>query len=628
MCGISGFVHKDPHQPIDMRILRRMTDIMRHRGPDGEGFYEGPGAGLGFRRLSIIDLETGDQPIANETRSLHLICNGEIYNYVELRKKLLQKGHFFRTKSDAEVVVHLYEEYGTECLSYLRGMFAFALWDNERQQLFLARDRLGIKPLHYAVDKDGTLYFASEHKSILIADRIERDINTQALFTFGFILSPKTLFQNIHVLAPGHYLVYRHGSVTLKRYWDLSFPEKHQRTKHSEDTWAEILLDKLKEVVSIHMRSDVPVGAWLSAGIDSSAVVSLMQGITNVPVHTFSLTFTDHPAFDEMTSQKTLDQFPEYNISNERIEVQQKHVDLLSKGLWHHEDPTSSGNDAVRMILAKASARKYKVVLTGEGSDEIFGGYSWYLFNKLCRPFAVLPASLRRVMLEVTGTLKKRPWSSSVFLAPHKMDLNRYAQLLGSFRDDNIIEHAFSDQWRTAIVDNQNNYANIAKNDQFKNWHDFEKMQYMETKTRLADYIVRGVDRASMAYSLEARVPFLDHELVELCTRIPPSLKMKHMTEKYIFRKAMAAQLPPVITNRKKRGLLAPSGPWLKEDMPEYIKYFFSEPQLRKKGYFNPSFVRQLLNLHRAGKNDFSRTLMVILTVQIWDDLFIKGCKP
>ena len=231
-------------------------------------------------------------------------------------------------------------------------------------------------------------------------------------------------------------------------------------------------------------------------------------------------------------------------------------------------------------------------------------------------------------MLEVTGVIKQSPWSSNVFQAPHKMDLNRYAQLLGSFEQDNIMDRVFSDQWRTTIANQANNYATFTAHNQFENWHDFEKMQYMETKTRLADYIVRGLDRGSMAYSLEARVPFLDHELVELCTQIPPSLKMKHLKEKYIFRKSMASHLPPEIVNRKKRGLLAPSGPWLRENMPEYIKYFFSEPQLRKKGYFNPSFVRQLLNQHRAGQSNFSRALMVILSVQVWDELFILGCKP
>ena len=631
MCGISGFVHKDPHQPVDMKVLRRMTDIVRHRGPDGEGFYEGPGAGLGFRRLSIIDLETGDQPIANETGSLQLICNGEIYNYVELRKKLVEKGHFFRTKSDAEVILHLYEEYQTDCLTHLRGMFAFALWDNARQQMFLARDRLGIKPLHYAVGKDKTLYFASEQKSILIADKVDRSINSRALedlFTFGFILSPKTLFQNIHVLPPGHYLLCRHGKVSVHQYWDLSFPEKHQRQKFSEDIWAEMLREKLQEVVALHMRSDVPVGAWLSAGIDSSAVVSMMKDLTDIPVHTLSLTFVDHPDYDEVTYQNTLDQFPGYNLTNEHVAVTQHHFDQFSKGLWHHEDPTASSSHIIRMMLAKASSRHYKVVQTGEGADEIFGGYPWYRFNLLCRPFAVLPRSVRQVLLQVTGTLKKRPWSSKVFMAPYPMDLNRYAELIDSFGHKNSTNCVFSEQWRTAIANQTNNYETFTAHNQFENWHDFEKMQYMETKTRLADYIVRGLDRASMAHSLEARVPFLDHELVELCTRIPPSLKMKRLKEKYIFRKAMASHLPPEIANRKKRGLLAPSKPWLCGEMPGYIKYFFSEPQLRKKGYFNPSFVRRLLNQHRAGKENFSKALMVVLNVQIWDELFIQGCKP
>ncbi|RJP84783.1 MAG: asparagine synthase (glutamine-hydrolyzing) [Desulfobacteraceae bacterium] len=631
MCGISGFVHPDPYQPVDMGILRRMTDIMRHRGPDGEGFYSGPGAGLGFRRLSIIDLETGDQPLSNENGSLELICNGEIYNYVELRKTLVQKGHFFQTKSDAEVIVHLYEDYGVECLTHLRGMFAFALWDTDKQQLFLARDRLGIKPIHYAVAKDGTLYFASEQKSILISDQIQRDVNAQAfqdLFTFGFILAPKTLFQHIHSVPPGHYVLYKHGKVSISRYWNLSFPEKDNRRADSEDVWVERLREKLKEVVSLHMQSDVPVGAWLSGGIDSSAVVSLMRGFTDIPVHTFSLGFDDSPHFDEVTSQKTLDKFPGFDFPNERVAFNQSHFDFFLKGIWHHEDPTSSGNHATRMLLAQASASRFKVVLTGEGADEVFGGYPWYRFNALLRPFAVLPRSMRRMMLQLTGTLKQRPWSSSVFLAPHKMNLNRYADFLGAFGRENIMDGVLSDQWRNHISDNPNNYLSVTDFDLYDHWHDFEKIQYMETKTRLADYIVRGLDRSTMAYSLEARVPFLDHELVELCTQIPPSLKMKYLKEKYIFRKSMANHLPPEITWRKKRGLAAPNSDWLRSELPEHIKYYFSEPQLRKKGYFKPPIVRQLLNQHREGQGDFSRALMVILSVQIWDDLFIQGCKP
>ena len=530
-----------------------------------------------------------------------------------------------------EVIAHLYEEYGVDCLNHLRGMFAFALWDKKKKQLFLARDRLGIKPLHYAIGKDKTLYFGSEQKTILIADTIEREINTQALydlFTFGFTLTPRTLFRHIHRIPPGHYVLYKQGHISIKRYWDLSFPEKHQRKQLSEEAWTEELLERLKEVVKIHMRSDVPVGAWLSAGIDSSAVVALMKSVTNAPTHTFSLAFEDQPSYDEVTNQKTLDQFPGFKIPNERVVVKQEHFDLFKKTLWHIEDPTTSGVHMVRLLLSEATSRKFKVVLTGEGADEIFGGYPWYRFDKFCRPFAVLPKPIRQLMLLGPVIPKWKPWSSSVFLAPRPMNLRRYAALLGSFGKENMMSYLFSDHLREKALTSRDGYLNLTAFPEFRHWHNFEKIQYMETKTRLVDYIVRDLDRTSMAHSIEARVPFLDHELVEFCTRIPPSLKMKYLKEKYIFRKAVNNHLPPEIVHRKKRGLVAPSSPWLRDKLSAFMQEMFSEEQLRKKGYFNPSFVKQLLDKHRAKKGNYTRALMAILSVQVWDELFIKGCKP
>jgi asparagine synthase (glutamine-hydrolysing) len=627
MCGISGFAHRDPGRPINKQMLSAMTDIIRHRGPDGEGFYSGPGVGLGFRRLSIIDLETGDQPIVNEDGSLVLICNGEIYNYEELRAQLVKRGHHFRTRSDAETILHLYEEHEADCLKYLRGMFAFALWDKNRRRLFLARDRLGIKPLHYAIGQDETLYFGSEQKSILMADRIDRSVDPRALhdlFTFGFILTPRTLFRKIRHLPPGHYLFYHGGKVSVTQYWDLFFPENRDGKTLSEATWAEALLEKLKEVVAMHMRSDVPVGAWLSAGIDSSAVAALMRHISGQPVQTLSLAFENHPGYNEFDHQTTLDKFPEYASSNERIIFTDRHFDLFSKALWHAENPTSSGTRISRMALSEATARRFKVVLTGEGSDEIFGGYPWYGVDKACRPFAVLPKCIRKLMLLGPVIPARKPWSSGVFMAPRKMDLKRFALLIGSFHRENIITDLFSDHWRRETLKSGDEYSDMTAFPAFQRWHNFEKIQYMDTKTRLVDFIVLGLDRSSMAYSLETRVPFLDHELVELCAQIPPGLKMKYLKEKYILRKALKNHLPPVILRRKKRGLATPHEPWLAGSLPEPVAALLSETQLKEKGYFKASFVRQLLTEHRSRRKNYSRALMAILSVQAWDDLFMK----
>jgi len=630
MCGISGYAYSDPYRPVNEMLLRAMTDILKHRGPDGEGFYSGPGAGLGFRRLSIIDLDTGDQPIANEHGSLMMVCNGEIYNYIELRNQLISKGHYFKTHSDAEVILHLYEEYELDCLKHLRGMFALALWDATKKRLFLARDRLGIKPLFYSMGQDQTLYFGSEQKSILVTNCIDREINPQAmrdLFTFGFALTPRTFFRQIDQIPPGHYLVYEYGRVSIQQYWDLSFPQHHERQHLSEEMWAEALLEKFKEAVKIHMRSDVPVASWLSSGIDSSAVVSLMHHITGHSIETFSLAFDHHPGYDEISHQKTLDNFPEYNLSNNRIVFDDRYFDLFFKALWHDENPSSSSTRISRMALSEATARQFKVALTGEGSDELFGGYPWYGVDKVCRPFSALPIPLRKLMLLGPVIPAIKPWSSHVFLAPRPINLYRFSALIGTFNQDNIMKDLFAASFREKISDAPDDYLEITSFPQFDRWHDFEKIQYMETKTRLANLIIHGLDRASMAYSLEIRVPFLDHELVEFCANIPPGLKMKYLKEKYILRKAMKGHLPSAILRRKKKGLATPYKIWLRECLSEPLEAMFSEKKLREKGYFNPACVKKLLGDHRAQKADYSRALMAVLGVQAWDDLFIKGCN-
>jgi asparagine synthase (glutamine-hydrolysing) len=607
-----------------------MTEMMRHRGPDGEGFYTGPGAGLGFRRLSIIDLNTGNQPISNEDGSLHLVCNGEIYNFIELRRQMTTQGHSFKTQSDAEVILHLYEAYGFDCLHHLRGMFAFALWDSKKRHLFLARDRLGIKPLFYGIGTDGALYFASEQKSILITNRVTREVNPEAfhdLFTFGFALTPGTFFRQIQQVPPGHYLLYERGRISAKQYWDLTFPENHTRKRLSADFWAEALLDKLKEAVRIHMRSDVPVGAWLSGGIDSSAIVSLMRDFTREPIKTFSLAFENQPDYDEVTRRKTLDKFPGFETPNETVVFKNEHFDLFFKSIWHEENPSASATQLSRMALSEASSRQFKVVLTGEGADELFGGYPWYGVNKVCQPFSALPTSIRKLMLLGPVIPKIKPWSSRVFLAPRPMNLHRFSVLIGTFRKENIINFLFADPLRKLVAGRSNDYLNPTAFPRFDRWHHFEKIQYMETKTRLVDFIIHGLDRASMAYSLEARVPFLDHELVELCAQIPPSLKMKRLTEKYILRKAMNAHLPLEILRRKKRGLATPHSPWLKGVLADPVRQMLSAEEIKKKGYFNPPAVLDLLNRHQAGKENYSRALMAVLGVQVWDELFIKGCN-
>ena len=375
MCGITGVAYRDPSFPGDEKMLRRMMDIVRHRGPDGEGLLLQAGIGLGFRRLSVIDVQTGDQPLSNEDGTVTVICNGEIYNYLELREQLLAAGHRFRTGSDAEVIVHLYEDYGVRCVERLRGMFALALWDTRHRRLMLARDRFGIKPLSYAVTGDG-LFFGSEMKSILASGRVAREVQAHAmheLFTVGFILAPHTLLRGIQRLPPAHYLLYQEGVVTIQRYWDLSFPTPDQEVPpYRPEEWAEAVYAKLDESVRLHLRSDVPVGAYLSSGLDSSGVAGLMSRQFTHPVQTFSVSFDDS-RFDEIGCNRILSDIDPDHFLKSVTTCGIGDYDLWPKAIWHREDPSLSGGIIPHFLLAKLASQSVKVVLAGEGADEVFG---------------------------------------------------------------------------------------------------------------------------------------------------------------------------------------------------------------------------------------------------------------
>jgi asparagine synthase (glutamine-hydrolysing) len=628
MCGICGVAYLDHEKPVERNMLRNMTDILIHRGPDSHGFYTAPGIGLGIRRLSIIDLETGDQPISNEDETITVVCNGEIYNFQELRHKLIAAGHHFRTHSDVEVIVHLYEDYGVECVNHLRGMFSFALWDSPRQRLMLARDRLGIKPLLYAFRAEG-LFFGSELKSILMSGRIERQIDflaMQDLFTVGFVLAPKTLFRGIRQLLPGHYILYQNGTLSITKYWDLNFPLTYDvNTRKSTEDWAEALRAKLEESVRIHLRSDVPVGAWLSGGIDSSAVASLMSRFTNHPIETFTLAFED-ARFDEVSNQKILKDFTGYNLTNEQATLTNKDFELFSKAIWHCEDPSTPGIGIARMLLSQLSSKKVKVVLTGEGSDEVFGGYPWFRTNKLLRPLARLPSSIRS-LIAIILTLRRR-WLrvSRLLQSPGEMNIARYKQFLDT-ANPGFENRVFSDDLRQNLHNQENKENDLSLPEDFDRWHPFTQLQYFETKVRLSNFITRNLDLTSMAYSLEVRVPFLDHEFVEFCAQIPPYLKMRRLEEKYILRLAMQDVLPLEILRRKKRGLRAPYAQWFR-NLPEFAIDLLSEGRLREKGYFNPEFVSHMLEQQKTDRSNYDKQLMGVLGIQLWDDLFMRGCKP
>jgi len=626
MCGICGLIYSDHERPVDRETLARMTNIMQHRGPDSFGFHIEPGMGLGVRRLSIIDLKTGDQPISNENGAVTVICNGEIYNFLELRQELIAAGHRFRTSSDVEVIVHLYEDLGPECVHCLRGMFGFALWDSHRRLLILARDRLGIKPLYYTVGAEG-LCFGSEIKPILIVNLLKPKMDVLAfrdLFTFGFVRGPRTLFSGIQQLLPGHYLLCREGDVSIKRYWQVSFPPRDEKIsdRNAED-WAEALFEKLQESVRIHLRSDVPVAAWLSSGIDSSSIVGLIRKLIGQPLQTNSLAF-ENRKFDEVSGQRTLNCFPEYQLVNEKVVCKTKDFELFPRTVWHCENISASGIEILHMILSQSTARGFKVVLTGEGSDEAFGGYGWVRVDKLLRPLAVLPLSFRRLML--LGPLFPHFWpgASRVHLAPKEMNLTRYQSMMGP-RQPGRMEKFFSADLKAQLIEAESSASPFVLPSDFDRWHPFTQLQYYELTGRLPNYITHHLDHTTMAHSLEARVPFLDHEFIEFCARIPPTLKMKRLQEKYILRRAVQKLLPKEIVWRRKRGLSAPIDQWLREKLPDFAGEMLSEESLSKKGYFHPPAVHDLLKRHRSGERDCGPHLLGILAIQLWDELFINS---
>jgi asparagine synthase (glutamine-hydrolysing) len=626
VCGICGVLYSDPARPVDRRTLDRMTDILRQRGPDSYGIHLEPGIGLGVRRLSIIDLKTGDQPVFNENGAVTVICNGEIYNFLELRQELVAAGHRFRTSSDVEVIVHLYEDLGPECVHRLRGMFGFAIWDSHRRLLMLARDRLGIKPLYYTVGAEGVC-FGSEIKPILVAGQLKSKMDILALrdfFTLGFVLGPRTLFSGIQQLPPGHYLLYQGGNISMKRYWQVSFPRLDETiSDRKAEDWAEALFEKLQESVRIHLCSDVPLAAWLSSGIDSSSIVGLISRVTGKTLQTYSLAF-ENRNFDEISGQKTLNCFPEYQLVNEKVVFKTKDFELLPKTLWHCETISTSGIEILQMVLSQATARRFKVVVTGEGSDEAFGGYGWGRVNKLLSPLAVLPLFLRRWML--FGPLLPYFWpgASRVHLAPKEMNLTRYQSMIGP-QEPGRMEKFFSADLKSQLIKAETSPPPFTPPSDFYKWHPFTQWQYYELAVRLPNYITHQLDHTTMAHSLEARVPFLDHEFIEFCAGIPPALKMKRLQEKYILRRAVKTLLPEQIVWRKKRGLRAPYDQWLREQLPDFAVEMLSETNLSKKGYFHPSAVHDLLKKHRAGARDYGAHLLGILAIQLWDELFIKG---
>jgi asparagine synthase (glutamine-hydrolysing) len=621
MCGICGIATIDPRRPVDEALVGRMAAALAHRGPDGQGTFVTRGAGFGVRRLAIVDLETGDQPIANEDGSIVVVCNGEIYNHVELRAELSGAGHRFRTRSDVETIVHLYEDLGPDCVHRLRGMFAFALWDAPRGRLFLARDRLGIKPLVWARTRDG-LAFASEFKALLAGGLVQPALDPAAiddLFAWGWVVAPRSSCAGVNRLPAGHRLMYEDGREALDRWWAPPFVDDDDRPRLSEGEWAEGLRARLEDAVRIHLRSDVPVGSWLSGGIDSSAVAALAARILGRTVDVFSLEF-EHPEHDEVGSTRTLDRFPGYDLAGHRTRYVDADFGLMPRCVWHGEDLVARGWGSVRQRISELTASRVKVALSGEGADEMLGGYWWYKADRGMRWVSrVVGGRGRRSRMPPRTEALER--ALRLARAPTGPGPERFQAAAGSLGSE-WRRRLYSEELASAI--DRSPPAVLPTPADLGSRHPVEWLQHWDITTRMHDYIVQTLDRHSMARSVEIRVPFLDHELAEWCLAMPPRFKQARR-EKRVLRRAMAAELPAEILGRRKRGLGGPTASKMRGPLPPFAEELLSPESLRAKGLFDADRVTRTRELHRSRRVDRSEQLQAVLQLQLWDEIFVRG---
>ena len=624
MCGITGIVNNDS-MPVEKNVLRKMAAILSHRGPDDEGFYfnRKSGAcqvGLAHRRLSIIDVATGRQPLSNEDGTVWIVFNGEIYNYLPLRQELQQKGHTFRTNSDTEAIVHAYEEWNESCATHLRGMFAFAIWDEKNQRLFLARDRLGIKPLYYYWNPN-RFVFGSELKAIMAAPEVTKQIDLQALydyFTLLYIPAPKSIFSNIFKLPAGHTLTLdKDKNPQVKEYWDLAFqPEQGV----SSEEWQERIIEKLKESVEIRLMSEVPLGAFLSGGVDSSAVVAMMAGILDKPVQTASIGFTEKK-FNELPYAKQVAELFKTN-HYEKI-VHPDAVDVLDKLVWFYDEPFADSSSIPTYYVSEAARQKVTVCLSGDGGDENFAGYRRYYFDQLeNRLRNISPNAFRNNIIGGLARIyPKLDWAPQVFRAKTlltNLAMDPAEGFFNSMSWFNDIRSQFINQdFKTQLA----GYSSLEVfEEHFRQAPDdpLSAIQYVDMKTYMVDDILTKVDRASMAHSLEVRVPILDHEFMELAAQIPSNLKLKGREGKYIFKKSLEPSLPHDILYRSKMGFSIPLSKWFKNELKPVFEDTVLGTTSLSAQHLNITTVKQIWQEHQAGNRERSPELWSILFFEKW----------
>ncbi len=618
MCGIAGIFETREARTIDEALLARMNQAQFHRGPDEGGQHTEPGVGLAHRRLSIIDLSSGHQPLFNEDNSVVVVFNGEIYNFQELATQLTSLGHIFRTHSDTEVIVHGWEQWGEDCVKYFRGMFAFALWDRNRQTFFMARDRLGIKPMYYAYLPDGKLIFSSELKALWVHPDLSREIDPRAVedyFAYGYVPEPKTILRHAFKLSPGHILTIRRGQSNPqpRQYWDVPF-KTSDNSNHAQIE--EELIHRLRDAVNSHMISEVPLGAFLSGGVDSSAVVAMMAGVSKEPVNTCSISFGD-PAFDEARYAAQVAERYRTRHFVERVDADD--YDLIDRLAALYDEPYADSSALPTYRVCELARKHVTVVLSGDGGDENFAGYRryrWHTYENKMR--SLLPQSIRGPAFGLLGRLyPKADWAPKVFRAKTTFEAMARDSVAGYFHGVSVLGDAlrarlFSAPFKRELqgyqaVEVLREHARNAPD------HPLSKVQYLDMKTYLVGDILTKVDRASMAHALEVRVPLLDHEFVEWVSSLSPELKLHGREGKHIFKKSLQPYLSDDILYRSKMGFSVPLASWFRGPLRERLREALLGPTLADTGIFDQNFLHQLVDQHQSGTRDHSASLWALL---------------
>ncbi|HZU03089.1 MAG TPA: asparagine synthase (glutamine-hydrolyzing) [Ktedonobacteraceae bacterium] len=620
MCGICGIYNAQSGEPVSPQLIERMTNMIAHRGPDDSGYYfDGP-VGLGFARLSIIDLSGGHQPMCNETGDVWLIFNGEIWNYKTLRQELIAKGHQFRTHSDTETIIHAYEEYGVDCVARLHGMFAFALWDGTRKRLLLARDRAGKKPLYYT-QVNGDFIFASEIKSLLCHPRVKREADVQALADFlsvRYVPAPATLFANIYKVLPGHWLLVEQDTLRQECYWDFTFGKTEQRPIKE---YIQGIQQHIHRAVEERMMADVPVGAMLSGGVDSSIITGIMSKLTSQRVKTFSVGF-DHPEYSELPYARLVAD----HFGTDHYELVVKSSDLAQYWpllTWHRDEPVSEPSDLGVYLVSKLARQHVKVVLSGEGGDELFAGYPKYVVDWLAGYYHLLPRPIRDQV--IMPLIERLPYSMRKLKTAARNlsqpSLQRWMSWFGIFNGE-LKENLLSERTKAEIdLDSSRAFRCwLEKNPQRD---DLSSMLYLDTKIWLPDNLLMKGDKMTMAASLESRIPLLDYQLTEYAASIPSQVKTRFFKAKYLLKRAFADFLPEPILTRKKMGFNVPTGIWFREGQRGLITRLLLSERLRSRGYFNDAFVAKMVRNHLEGRTNYQAQLFTLASLELWFRVFI-----